>query len=179
MFPTTITINNISDLQKVMSVLCPTTGVIEIADKTRDINHTATGATVDLQSVNLQSVVNKAEAKVAAGKSQTTSAATQADAARSRPTAEAAAETAAPEKTAAASALTAASAETAQQASTAATDTPAIAYKDVQAAVVAAVKAGKRTNVVDLLKDFGVDHAEKLTPEQWPGALAKLKGMVA
>jgi hypothetical protein len=166
MFPTTITINNISDLQKVMSVLYPTTGVIEIADKSRD-------------TVDLQAVVNKAEAKVATGKSQATSAATQADDARSQPTAEEAAETAAPEKTAAASAPTAASAETAQQASTAATDASAITYKDVQAAVVAAVKAGKRSNVVDLLTEFGVNHAEKLTPEQWPGALARLKGMVA
>lgn len=145
MFPTTITVNNISDLQKVMSVLYPTTGVIEITDKSRD----------------------------------TTSAATQADAARSQPTAEAGAGVGAQEKTAAASVPNAASAETAQQASTAATDAPAITYKDVQTAVVAAVKAGKRSNVVALLAEFGVEHAEKLTPEQWPDALAKLKGMVA
>lgn len=147
MFPTTITItvNNISDLQKVMSVLYPTTGAIEIPDKSR-------GAT---------------------------SAATQADAARSQPTAEAGAGVGAQEKTAAASVPNAASAETAQQASTAATDAPAITYKDVQTAVVAAVKAGKRSNVVALLAEFGVEHAEKLTPEQWPDALAKLKGMVA
>lgn len=37
MFPTTITINNISDLQKVMSVLYPTTGVVEIKDTDRDV----------------------------------------------------------------------------------------------------------------------------------------------
>lgn len=165
MFPTTITVNNISDLQKVMSVLYPTTGVIEITDKSRD-------------TVDLQAVVNKAEAKVAEKKSSTTPAATQASPAHTSPTAEAEG-VGAQEKTAAASAPNAASAATAQQASTAATDAPAIAYKDVQAAVVAAVKAGKRTNVVDLLKDFGVDHAEKLTPEQWPGALAQLKDMVA
>lgn len=178
MFPTTITVNNISDLQKVMSVLYPTTGVIEITDKSHDLGATATGQ-APIPTVDLQAVVNKAEAKVAAGKSSTTSAATRADAAPSQPTAEAGAGVGAHEKTAAASAPTAAAAETAQQASTAATDAPTIAYKDVQAAVVAAVKAGKRTNVVDLLKDFGVDHAEKLTPEQWPDALAKLKGMVA
>lgn len=140
MFPTTITINNISDLQKVMSVLYPTTGVIETADKSRD-------------TTPEQALVNKAEAKAATGKP--TPAATQA------------------------SVPNAASAEPAQQASTAATDAPAITYKDVQTAVVAAVKAGKRSNVVALLAEFGVEHAEKLTPEQWPDALAKLKGMVA
>lgn len=37
MFPTTITINNISDLQKVMSVLYPTTAVVEVTDKSRDV----------------------------------------------------------------------------------------------------------------------------------------------
>lgn len=140
MFPITITVNNITDLQKVMSVLCPTTGVIEeITDKSRD-------------TVDLQAVANKAEAKVAEEKSSPAPAA---------------------------SVPNAASAETAQQASTAATDAPAITYKDVQTAVVAAVKAGKRSNVVALLAEFGVEHAEKLTPEQWPDALAKLKGMVA
>lgn len=36
MFPTTVTIHNVSDLQKVMSVLYPTTGVTEIVDKSRD-----------------------------------------------------------------------------------------------------------------------------------------------
>lgn len=170
MFPTTITVNNISDLQKVMRVLYPTTGVIGITDKSRD--------TVDLQAVDLQAVVNKAEAKVATGKSKPTSAATQEAAASTPPTAEAVA-AGAQEKTADACAHNAASAETAQQASTAATDAPAITYKDVQAAVVAAVKAGKRSNVVALLEAFGVDHAEKLKPEQWPDALAKLKGMGA
>lgn len=135
MFPITITVNNISDLQKVMSVLCPTTGVIETADKSRD-------------TVDLQAVANKAEAKVAEEKSSPTPAATQASPAHTQPTAEAA-------------------------------DAPAITYKDVQTAVVAAVKAGKRSNVVALLAEFGVEHAEKLTPEQWPAALAKLKGMVA
>lgn len=164
MFPTTITVNNISDLQKVMSVLYPTTGVTEIADKSRD-------------TVNLQAVVNQAEAKVAGKKPSPTPAATQASPVPTSPTAEAAG-VGAQEKTAAASVPDAAAAETAQQASTAATDAPAITYKDVQTAVVAAVKAGKRTNVVDLLKELGVDHAEKLTAEQWPGALAKLKGMV-
>lgn len=165
MFPTTITVNSISDLQKVMSVLYPTTGVIEITDKSRD-------------TTPEQTLVNKAEAKVAEKKSSTTPAATQASPAHTSPTAEAAG-VGAQEKTAAASVPNAASAETAQQASTAATDAPAITYKDVQTAVVAAVKAGKRDNVVALLKGFGVDHAEKLTPEQWPDALAKLKGMVA
>lgn len=165
MFPTTITVNNISDLQKVMSVLYPTTGVIEIADKSRD-------------TVDLQSVVNKAEAKVATGKPKPTPAATPEAGASTQPTAEAVA-AGAQEKTAAASVPNAASAETAQQASTAATDAPAITYKDVQTAVVAAVKAGKRSNVVALLTEFGVDHAEKLIPEQWPAALAQLKGMVA
>lgn len=165
MFPTTITVNNISDLQKVMSVLYPTTSVIEISDKSRD-------------TVDLQAVVNKAEAKVAEKKPSPTPAATQASPAHTSRTAEAAG-VGAQEKTAAASVPAAASAETAQQASTAATDAPTITYKDVQTAVVAAVKAGKRSNVVDLLKDFGVDHAEKLTPEQWPDALTKLKGMVA
>lgn len=142
MFPITITVNNISDLQKVMSVLCPTTGVIEITDKSRD-------------TTPEQTLVNKAEAKVAEKKSSPAPAATQA------------------------SVPNAAAAEPAQQASTAAADAPAITYKDVHTAVVAAVKVGKRSNVVALLAEFGVEHAEKLTPEQWPDALAKLKGMVA
>lgn len=177
MFPTTITVSNISDLQKVMSVLYPTTGVIEITDRSRDA--TAIGGKTAATTVDLQSVVNKAEAKVATGKSNPTSAATQAGDALTPPTAEAGAGVGAQEKTAAASVPTAASAGADAPASTAATDTPVIAYKDVQAAVVAAVKAGKRQNVIDLLKGLGVDHAEKLTPEQWPDALATLKGMVA
>jgi ABC-type uncharacterized transport system involved in gliding motility auxiliary subunit len=37
MFPATITLHNASDLQKVMSVLYPTTGVVEITDKARDV----------------------------------------------------------------------------------------------------------------------------------------------
>ena len=167
MFPTTITINNISDMQKVMSVLYPTTGVTEIADTSRDVK---------TNDANLQGLVNKAEAKVDAKKS--TPAATQAGAAHTPPTAKAGAATDAPEKTGAESSPTAEPAAAEQQASTAATDTPAIAYKDVQAAVVAAVKAGKRADVVTLLTEFGVDHAEKLTPEQWPAVHAELTKLV-
>lgn len=168
MFPMTVTINNTAQLNAVLAAMG--TEVIEAAGA----RTASTSATVDLQAV-----VNQAEAKVAGKKPSPTPAATQEAAASTQRTAEAGAGVGAQEKTAAASAPTAAAAETAQQASTAAADAPAISYKDVQAAVVAAVKAGKRANVVDLLKDFGVDHAEKLTPEQWPDALAKLKGMVA
>ena len=168
MFPTQITIHNVSDLQKVMSVLYPTTAVVEVTDKSRDLAHTAT---------EVQTLVNKAEAKVAAGKSNT-SAATQAEAAPTQPTAEAVVD-AAPEKTAGDSAPSAADAASAAQASTAATDAPALKYDDIKAGVVAAIKAGHRQKVMDLLAKLGVDHAEKLKPEQWPEAHAALKGMVA
>jgi len=171
MFPATITIHNASDLQKVMSVLYPTTGVVEITDKTRDVAPRTNDA-------DLQATINKAESKVTTGKPKTTSAATPVDGAPGQPTAEAGAATDAPEKTAAESKPTAASATTEPQASTAAADAPALQYKDVQAAVVAAVKAGKRTEVVALLKANNVDHAEKLTPEQWPAVHAELTKLV-
>jgi len=37
MFPVTITISNIADLQKVQSVLYPTTAVVEVKDTSRDV----------------------------------------------------------------------------------------------------------------------------------------------
>ena len=162
MFPMTVTIHDKAQLTAVLAAM-----------GTEGLEAAARPVTTPEQTL-----VNKAEAKVATGKPKPTPVATPEAGASTQPTAEAVA-AGAQEKTAAASVPNAASAETAPPASTAATDAPAITYKDVQAAVVAAVKAGNRTNVVDLLKDFGVDHAEKLTPEQWPDALAKLKGMVA
>lgn len=171
MFPMTVTINNTAQLNAVLAAM-GTEGLEAASNRTIAVDQ------VPAPTVDLQAVVNKAEAKVATGKPKPTPAATPEAGASTQPIAEAEG-AGAQEKTAAASVPNAASAETAQQASTAATDAPAITYKDVQAAVVAAVKAGKRSNVVALLTEFGVDHAEKLTPKQWPGALAKLKGMVA
>lgn len=40
MFPITLTIHTISDLQKVQSVLYPTTAVVEVTDKSRDVAKT-------------------------------------------------------------------------------------------------------------------------------------------
>ena len=158
MFPATITIHNASDLQKVMSVLYPTTGVVEITDKTRDVPHT--------NDADIQQMVDKAEAKVGkkeakAADPKPTPAKTEQPAA-SQPTAEAE-QAAAPET----------KAEPSAQA-----DAPTLAYKDVQAAVIAAVKAGKRTDVVALLTKNGVDHAEKLKPEQWASVHAELTALV-
>lgn len=50
--------------------------------------------------------------------------------------------------------------------------------KDVKPVVINAIKKGKRTEVTKLLDDMGTDHAEKLTPEQWPDFIAKVNELV-
>lgn len=150
MFPMTITISNIADLQKVMSVLYPTTGVIEVTDKTRDVQATKTN------DANLQTLVNKAEAKA---DPKPTKAADEpaAQTARTEPTAEA-------------------GKDTAQDKS----DSKPLDYKvDVKPRILALIKAGKRDDVAKVLAGFKVENAQDLAPEKWPDLLvelAKLEG---
>lgn len=51
-----------------------------------------------------------------------------------------------------------------------------VTYEDVRKAVLALSAAKGRDTTVDVLGAFGVDHASKLTKDQWPQALAKLQG---
>lgn len=53
---------------------------------------------------------------------------------------------------------------------------PELTYKDVQVKVIAAIKAGKRTEVVKLLaaEPYSTDHAEKVPAELWPQLIADL-----
>jgi len=151
MFPTQVTIHNISDLQKVMSVLYPTTGVTEITDKARDV---AVNKTND---ANLQTLVNKAEAK--------------ADPKPTKAADEPAAQTVPTEPTAEAGKATA------QEPS----DSKPLDYKvDVKPKILALIKAGKRDATLEMLvKTFKVENAQDLAPEKWPdllGELAKLEG---
>lgn len=150
MFPATITLHNAADLQKVMSVLYPTTGVTEITDKTRDV------ATTKTNDANLQTLVDKAEAK---HNPQSTKAAEQpaAQTARTEPTAEA-------------------GKATAQEPS----DSKPLDYKvDVKPRILGLIKSGKRDDVAKVLAGFKVENAQDLAPEKWPGLLvelAKLEG---
>ena len=150
MFPTQVTIHNISDLQKVMSVLYPTTGVIEVTDTSRDTTHTKAN------DANLQTLVNKAEAK--------------ADPKPSKAADEPAAQTVPTEPTAEAGKATA------QEPS----DSKPLDYKvDVKPKILALIKAGKRDDVAKVLAGFKVENAQDLAPEKWPDLLvelAKLEG---
>ena len=172
MFPTTITIHNISDLQKVMSVLFPATGVVEIVDKSRGIELKGSNDKADLarQLTTEQALVNQAEAKVAAKKSSTP-AATPTSPAHTPPTAEVVAADA-PAKTADASVPDAASAETAQPASTAATDAPAPTYKEAAEAVTALSRKKGRDAAIAVLKTFGADKLPDVKPEQFADVIA-------
>lgn len=145
MFPMTITISNIADLQKVQSVLYPTTGVTEVTDKSRDVPATKTN------DANLQTLVNKAEAKA---DPKPTKAAEQpaAQTAHTEPTAEA-------------------GKDTAQDKS----DSKPLDYKvDVKPRILALIKAGKRDDVAKVLAGFGVENAQDLAPEKWPDLLVEL-----
>lgn len=150
MFPMTITISNIADLQKVQSVLYPTTAVIEVTDKTRDVPATKTN------DANLQTLVNKAEAK--------------ADPKPTKAAEQPAAQTAPTEPTAEAGK------DTAQDKS----DSKPLDYKvDVKPRILALIKAGKRDDVAKVLAGFGVENAQDLAAEKWPDLLvelAKLEG---
>ena len=150
MFPTQITIHNISDMQKVMSVLYPTTGVTEVTDKSRDV------ATTKTNDANLQTLVNKAEAK--------------ADPKPTKAADEPAAPTAPTEPTAEAGK------DTAQEQN----DSNPLDYKlDVKPRILGLIKSGKRDDVAKVLAGFKVENAQDLAPEKWPGLLvelAKLEG---
>lgn len=150
MFPATITLHNAADLRKVMSVLYPTTVVTEITDKTRDV------ATTKTNDANLQTLVNKAEAK--------------ADPKPAKAADEPAAQTAPTERTAEAGK------DTAQEPS----DSKPLDYKvDVKPRILGLIKSGKRDDVAKVLAGFKVENAQDLAPEKWPDLLvelAKLEG---
>lgn len=155
MFPMTVTIHDQQQLNALLSAMgtkptIPATTVVQAVQSAPKTN-----------DADIQALVDRTEAKAKADPKPT--AATTEQPAASQPTAEA--ETAAaPEKKA--------------ELSDNQADAPKLEYKDVQKAVVEAVKAGHRTAVVALLKEFGVDHAEKLKAEQWPDAHAKLTALV-
>lgn len=145
MFPMTITISNIADLQKVQSVLYPATGVIEVTDKTRDVQATKTN------DANLQTLVNKAEAK--------------ADPKPPKAAEQPAAQTAPTEPTAEAGK------DTAQDMS----DSKPLDYKvDVKPRILGLIKAGKRDDVAKVLAGFKVENAQDLAFEKWPDLLVEL-----
>jgi hypothetical protein len=154
MFPTTITINNVSDLQKVMSVLHPTTGVVEITDTSHDVK----GAAAPVEKLK--------------GNPKATLVATTAKPAPSPATAEVGAATDAPVKTADASSPIAVLAEAAQQASTAATDGPAPAYKDAAEAVTTLSRKKGRDTAVGVLKSFGADKLPDVKSEDFAAVIA-------
>lgn len=153
MFPTTVTIHNVADLQKVMSVLYPTTAVVEIADKSCDVAKEVAAAPVEKSAKPPKS----------------TPAATQASPAPTPPTAEVE-QVAAPEKTADASNPTAESAAPAPQASTAAD--PAVTYKEAAEAVTKLSRTKGRDAAIAVLKSFGADKLPDVKPEQFAAVVA-------
>lgn len=155
MFPTQITIHNVSDLQKVMSVLYPTTGVVEITDKSRDVPATKTN------DADLQTTINKAETK---HNPQPTKAAENKPAAQTapiEPTAEAAKATV--------------------QETSASDEAKVWDYEtEVKPRTLALIKNGKRTQVAELFKQFGGVKVASEIPADKMGAymaeIAKLEG---
>lgn len=141
MFPMTITLHNIDDLNRVTAVLAPTA--------TPKVEETATA------------------------KKPNTSAATPAPAARTQPTAEAAAETAAPAKTADEPRPTAASAEAAPQAST------AVEYDTVKAAILNLSTSKGKAAAVEVLGKFGLVKLPDAKPEQYADILAAANAALA
>lgn len=154
MFPTTVTIHNVADLQKVMSVLYPTTAVVEITDKSRDVAKEVAAAPVEKP---------KATKKPTAVETQASPAPTQ-------PTAEVAAVTDAPEKTVDASNPTAESAAPAPQASTAAD--PAVTYKEAAEAVTKLSRTKGRDAAIAVLKSFGADKLPDVKTEDFAAVVA-------
>lgn len=150
MFPTTVTIHNVSDLQKVMSVLYPTTAVVEITDKSRDVGQEVAAAPVEKPKTT----------------KKPTTVETQASPVPTQPTAEAAAVTAAPEKTADASSQPVESAAPAPQASTAA-DTPVVTYKEAAEAVTKLSRTKGRDAAIAVLKSFGADKLPDVKTEDF------------
>lgn len=155
MFPTTVTIHNVADLQKVMSVLYPTTGTVEITDKSRDVAKEVAAAPVEKS----------------AKPPKPTAVETQASPAPTQPTAEVAAVTDAPEKTVDASNPTAESAAPAPQASTVA-DAPAVSYKEAAEAVTKLSRTKGRDAAIAVLKSFGADKLPDVKPEQFAAVVA-------
>ena len=151
MFPTTVTIHNVADLQKVMSVLYP---VVEITDKSRDVAKEVAAAPVEKP---------KATKKPTAVETQASPAPTQ-------PTAEVAAVTDAPEKTADASSQPVESAAPAPQASTAAD--PAVTYKEAAEAVTKLSRTKGRDAAIAVLKSFGADKLPDVKPEDLAAVVA-------
>lgn len=171
MFPTQITIHNVSDLQKVMSVLYPATGVVEITDKSRDVPATKTND-ADLQtsgltkgeaeaSASVQGLVNKTEAKHNPQSSKAAESKHVAQTARTEPTAEAAEATA--QEQSASDAAKVWDYET-----------------EVKPRTLALIKGGKRTQVAELFKQFGGVKVASEIPADKMGAymaeIAKLEG---
>jgi hypothetical protein len=52
-----------------------------------------------------------------------------------------------------------------------------LTYAQVQAATLAAVKAGKRDQVVKILEAYGVKRADQLSEEIWPEYLGKIEAL--
>jgi hypothetical protein len=156
MFPTTITINNVSDLQKVMSVLYPTTGVVEIADTSRDVK----GAAAQVEKPR------KSKPEVEA---PTTTAATQEASAPSSRTAEVV-EAAAP---APSTSKPEPQPDTAQAAgANSAGDAQPVDYKTTAEAVTKLSRAKGRDAAVAVLKSFGADKLPDVKPEQFADVIA-------
>lgn len=158
MFPTTVTIHNVADLQKVMSVLYPTTAVVEITDKSRDVTKEVAAAPVEKP------------AKTA----KPTPAATQASPAPTQPTAEVE-QAAAPEKTADAASQPVESAAPAPQASTAATaSSPSteVTYKEAAEAVTRLSRTKGRDAAIAVLKSFGADKLPDVKTEDFAAVVA-------
>lgn len=154
MFPTTVTIHNVADLQKVMSVLYPTTAVVEITDKSRDVAKEVAAAPVEKSAKPPKS----------------TPAATQASPAPTPPTAEVE-QVAVPEKTADASSQPVESAAPAPQASTAA-DAPVVTYKEAAEAVTKLSRTKGRDAAIAVLKSFGAEKLPDVKPEQFAAVVA-------
>lgn len=155
MFPTIVTIHNVADLQKVMSVLYPTTAVVEITDKSRDVGQEVAAAPVEKPKATKKS----------------TAVETQASPAPTQPIAEAAAVTDVPEKTADASNPTAESAAPAPQASTAA-DAPVVTYKEAAEAVTKLSRTKGRDAAITVLKSFGADKLPDVKTEDFAAVVA-------
>lgn len=153
MFPTTVTIHNVADLQKVMSVLYPTTAVVEITDKSRDVTKEVAAAPVEKPAKT----------------TKPTPAATQASPAPTQPTAEVE-QAAAPEKTADASSQPVESAAPAPQASTAAD--PAVTYKEAAEAVTKLSRTKGRDAAIAVLKSFGADKLPDVKTEDFAAVVA-------
>ena len=161
MFPMTITLHNAAQLNAVLKSMA----------SVESLGVMVPAGSAEAPAADIQAVVTKAEEK-AAKKPKTTSAATTADAAPGQPTAEVGAATDAPVKTADASPPTAGSAEAAPQASTAATDAPAVTYKDAAEVVTKLSRTKGRDAAIAVLKSFGAEKLPDVKPEDFAAVVA-------